>query len=105
MRFPKTLESIQPFLDLKPMAIHEFSRRKFLRGVGATMALPLGGVGLAVTGCRSSGTHSASTGAIQPGPSSHGGTHGHAVNLPPDAIIDTHIHLVHGNPDLKPIPE
>src|SRR5262245_14820292 len=26
-------------------------------------------------------------------------------SLPPDMIIDTHIHVVHGNPNLKPIPE
>ena len=87
------------------MTTRQFSRRTFLRGVGATMALPLAGTGLAVTGCHTTITNSASDETGQSRLLSKSRNPGHAINLPPGAIIDTHIHVVHGNPDLKPIPE
>ena len=73
-------------------------RRSFLETV------MLGSASLAITSCRNMTATSAAKATRQPGLLSNERTPGRAVSLPPGTIVDTHIHVVHGNPDLKPIP-
>ena len=81
------------------MPERKIHRRSFLETV------VFGGAGLAITGCRTTTTTSTAKQRSQPRMLSNESTPRQAVNLPPGSIVDTHIHVVHGNPDLKPIPE
>src|SRR5687768_11398262 len=69
------------------------SRRTFLRAAFGSSALVL-------SGCVSHDSSAVRAPAMLPsGSPTSGGS------LRSGSAIDTHIHLVHGNPDLKPIPE
>jgi len=81
------------------MPERKIHRRSFLETVA------LGSAGVAITGCRSTTTTSTTKQTSQLRGLSNDDTARHAVTLPPGSIVDTHIHVVHGNPDLKPIPE
>ena len=69
------------------------NRRTFLRAAFGSSALVL-------SGCISSDSTTGRAPAMLPSQAPRAAASPHAISA-----IDTHIHLIHGNPDLKPIPE
>src|SRR5262245_59416928 len=88
-----------PAIISMPRFRPRIDRRSFLR------TAVLGGAALTFPGCRTTSPAAASNEhsrtVAQPDPRSRV----ERSQGRPGAAIDTHIHLVHGNPNLKPIPE